>query len=726
MESTENLFNVVLATYNATPLDFQRNEALCREIIEKTRNLNPDATTIYNFPAFTTTGAECYDAFLRPSVLKRAYKSLANVARLLPENSIATFGLPLVYDYELYYATAFLAGGVVRGFRMATSDFLRGKETFRQFRPWKESEVAKFEIDGRVYPVGDLAFSEDDVLYELCSINTLARRTEVSLEPSYNDWSLDARLLYGKNTFERTIASFDFCWGDPPKIVQSGRLTDESSGDGKANILLVSDSLPFAIGRQRKIRRTLSRFHGSECLTVYTAFSGLCSGTTIYDGGSCVACNQKVRQLKRFQFQDATFHVETLRMNNLEQKGGKFSFVGKKTSDAIAKTWEKGADRPYEEFARATSLAIFDYMRKSRSKGFALSLSGGADSATIAALIRLGVAFACRQGSPCAFLRWLAQSDKDEDVLRATPSAREALESARRFEASATNEPGALDALERQIVGALLTTVYQATRNSGAITRNAAKDVAEACGATHYEFDVDEAVEFYKKTVADATGVPWSWAKDDLALQNIQARTRAPSVWLLANRDGRLLLSTGNRSEVACGYATMDGDTAGGLSPIAGIDKAFIRRWLVWLEKEGVSFGGRESSKLTIPALKSINEQQPTAELRPQEAKQTDEADLMPYVVLNLFERALIRDRLELKVALKRVAKKAKALGIDVDDELLRNWGLKFCRLWNASQWKRQRYAPSFSLDDYDLSPCSWARFPILSAGFQFEIDDLK
>ena len=49
----------------------------------------------------------------------------------------------------------------------------------------------------------------------------------------------------------------------------------------------------------------------------------------------------------------------------------------------------------------------------------------------------------------------------------------------------------------------------------------------------------------------------------------------------------RCLLSTSNRSEAAVGYATMDGDTAGGLSPIAGIDKAFLRRWLVWMEQSG-------------------------------------------------------------------------------------------------------------------------------------------
>ena len=285
------------------------------------------------------------------------------------------------------------------------------------------------------------------------------------------------------------------------------------------------------------------------------------------------------------------------------------------------------------------------------------------------------------------------------------------------------------DALERRIVEPLLTTVYQATRNSGDVTRTAAREVAEFCGATHLEFDVDGIVEAYKTLVADATGTPFDWATDDLALQNIQARSRGPSVWLLANRSGRLLLSTGNRSEVACGYATMDGDTCGGLSPIAGIDKAFVRKWLIWAEKTGVLLDFDDQGneiRFKAPALSFINDQQPTAELRPVEAKQTDEADLMPYTVLNLFERALIRDRLELDAAISRVRTEAEESGIVVDDETLTGWGVRFARLWARTQWKRQRYAPGFPIDDYDLSPNSWTRYPILSEGFEREIADLQ
>ena len=192
----------------------------------------------------------------------------------------------------------------------------------------------------------------------------------------------------------------------------------------------------------------------------------------------------------------------------------------------------------------------------------------------------------------------------------------------------------------RQLVRRLLACVYQATRNSGDVTRNAARTVAEALGAEYFEFDVDRVVQEYNGLVSRGIGRELDWKTDDLALQNIQARARAPSVWMLANIRRALLLATSNRSEAAVGYATMDGDTSGGLSPIAGIDKAFIRRWLRWCETHGPDGIG------PLPELAAVNDQAPTAELRPPTAKQTDEDDLMPYELLDAIERAAIRDKM--------------------------------------------------------------------------------
>jgi NAD+ synthase (glutamine-hydrolysing) len=207
-----------------------------------------------------------------------------------------------------------------------------------------------------------------------------------------------------------------------------------------------------------------------------------------------------------------------------------------------------------------------------------------------------------------------------------------------------------------------------------------------------------------------------TWETDDLALQNIQARVRGPGIWMLANMKSALLLATSNRSEAAVGYATMDGDTCGGLSPIGGIDKAFLRRWLRWLETMGPM--GHHS----IPALQSVTAQVPTAELRPKGAEQTDEGDLMPYELLDLIERLAIRDK-KSPIQIFELIQPGhpeytpRQLGIYIE---------RFFRLWCRNQWKRERYAPSFHVDDENLDPKSWCRFPILSGGFESEIRELQ
>ena len=107
------------------------------------------------------------------------------------------------------------------------------------------------------------------------------------------------------------------------------------------------------------------------------------------------------------------------------------------------------------------------------------------------------------------------------------------------------------------------------TRNSGRQTLSAAETISKAVGAEFLEWNVDKEVDGYVRTVSHAIGRELDWQRDDVALQNIQARARGPGIWLLANLRGALLLTTSNRSEAAVGYATMDGDTCGGLAPMA-------------------------------------------------------------------------------------------------------------------------------------------------------------
>ncbi len=261
---------------------------------------------------------------------------------------------------------------------------------------------------------------------------------------------------------------------------------------------------------------------------------------------------------------------------------------------------------------------------------------------------------------------------------------------------------------EKEAVTHLLTCAYQGTKNSSETTLRAAKELAESIGAKFHCWTIDDEVNSYEKKIETVLGRALSWETDDIAKQNIQARTRSPIIWLLANVKHSILLTTSNRSEGDVGYATMDGDTSGSLAPIAGVDKPFIIQWLKWAEKE-----------LGYSGLSHVNSLQPTAELRPAERAQTDEKDLMPYPILVEIEKLGIRDRKNPVEVYKEMS------GHYPDHASLKNYIKKFFRLWSANQWKRERLAPSFHFDDLNVDPRSWCRFPILSGSFVEELEEL-
>ena len=179
---------------------------------------------------------------------------------------------------------------------------------------------------------------------------------------------------------------------------------------------------------------------------------------------------------------------------------------------------------------------------------------------------------------------------------------------------------------------------------------------------------------------------------------------------MLANIKNALLLTTSNRSEGDVGYATMDGDTSGSIAPIAAVDKQFVLQWLRWAERE-----------LDYVGLGPVNRINPTAELRPLQQEQSDEADLMPYDLMVVIERLAIRDRKPPREVFRLLEEQQL-----VDRDTLKGYVSKFFRLWARNQWKRERVAPSFHLDDFNVDPRTWCRFPILSGGFREELAELE
>ncbi len=438
----------------------------------------------------------------------------------------------------------------------------------------------------------------------------------------------------------------------------------EASCDSSADLIFHPSAEPFSFDSSQQ--RTLQILGRSQnCGYVHANLLGNEAGSLLYDGQGIVADQGRICAISTpFSFREWVVAVQTQ--------------ATRQASPAISLALSR-----HGQFAQAVALGLFDYLRKSHSHGFVLSLSGGADSAAVATLVKI--------------MHDLALAELGEAALR--------------------KRLGYMCLTEDPIMPQILACVYQATHHSSETTRHAAETLARAIGADYREWDVDGIVTTYRHMIEQSLGRELSWQSDDVALQNIQARVRAPGIWMLTNLRNALLLATGNRSEVAVGYATMDGDTAGGLSPIAGIDKAFLREWLRWMETEGLL-----PHCLSIPELRWINVQSPTAELRPPDSRQTDETDLMPYPVLNRIEAAAIRDRLSPRAVWEGL----KTELADHDPEQLRRWVIRFFQLWCRNQWKRERYAPGFHLDDRNLDPKSWCRFPLLSSGYREELLELE
>lgn len=667
------LIKIAAGVLNQTPLDWDGNQRNISNAIEAAR---AQRVTVLCLPELCLTGYGCEDAFLSAGVHRMAMRVLVE---LVPETTgmIVSFGLPVQYRGAMINTACLAVDGRIAGF--VGKQHLAGEGMHyepRWFKRWPADAQAEIDVDGCTYPLGDLLIDAGGVLYgfEICEDAWVANRP-------------------GAGLARRGV-----------------------------DVILNPSASHFAFGKQDVRKRFV--LEGSRAFSatyVYSNLLGNEAGRSLYDGGAMIASAGKIIvEGPRFRFADyhitaATVDVEANRMNRARTASHDPHFSDE--ADEVVQVpfvyppappardvsqladWETGPHVKEEEFTRGVALGLFDYLRKSRMRGFVVSLSGGADSAAVATLGALAMQL------PIAELGIARVCEK---LGRALPAdAAPALDNPKPRQASAQGD---------NLVGQVLTCVYQATRNSSQTTRDAAQGVASALGAEFLEFDVDPLVQNYIEMVSSAIGRTLDWDTDDLALQNIQARGRAPGVWLLANLRGALLLATSNRSEAAVGYATMDGDTCGGLSPIAGIDKAFLRKWLRWMGTTGPYETG------PLAALQVVGALPPTAELRPPASHQTDEGDLMPYEILDEIERAAIRD----KLMPLEVLQQFEVAHPEITQSQLVEWIERFFRLWSRNQWKRERYAPSFHLDDENLDPKTWCRFPILSGGFQRELAEMK
>ncbi len=224
----------------------------------------------------------------------------------------------------------------------------------------------------------------------------------------------------------------------------------------------------------------------------------------------------------------------------------------------------------------------------------------------------------------------------------------------------------AVDALgTEQVHGVMLPFRYTAQ-----VSLDDAASLTRMLGIRYEVLPIADAVNGFEKILAE----PFKGLPRDITEENLQARTRGTLLMALSNKTGAMVVTTGNKSEMSVGYATLYGDMNGGFNPIKDIYKTEVFR-LSALRNTWKPDGALGPSGEVIPP--SIITRPPTAELR---ENQTDQDSLPPYDVLDAILERLV----------EREEPLASIVAAGFDRELV----ARIDRLLSIAEYKRRQAAP--------------------------------
>lgn len=193
-----------------------------------------------------------------------------------------------------------------------------------------------------------------------------------------------------------------------------------------------------------------------------------------------------------------------------------------------------------------------------------------------------------------------------------------------------------------------------------------ARGLAANLGIRFELIPIGDVFEAYQRTLKPV----FAGLKEDVTEENVQARIRGALLMALSNKFNALVLTTGNKSELAVGYCTLYGDMVGGLAVISDVPKTLVYRLSNYVN----------SRRMVIP--KSTIVKPPSAELRPD---QKDSDSLPPYEILDV----ILEDYVEEYKSAEEIAKEH-----NVDERLVRT----VVRMVERAEYKRQQAAPGIKI----------------------------
>jgi NAD+ synthase (glutamine-hydrolysing) len=212
-----------------------------------------------------------------------------------------------------------------------------------------------------------------------------------------------------------------------------------------------------------------------------------------------------------------------------------------------------------------------------------------------------------------------------------------------------------------------VTGVTMPSQFSSQGTRRDAAKLARNLGIEFLRLPITPVLGGYRRALAK----PFKGLKEDVTEENLQARIRGNYLMALSNKFGWLVLTTGNKSEIATGYSTLYGDSAGGFAPIKDVPKTLVWALSRWRNAEAERLGA------TPPIPVNSIEKPPSAELAP---GQLDTDSLPDYEVLD----ALLDDYVEKDMG------SAELIAAGHDPALV----ARVIRLVDLAEYKRRQYPP--------------------------------
>ena len=663
---------VTLATCNLNQwaMDFEGNN---QRIMESIRQAKALGARFRLGPELEVPGYGCEDHFLEDDTFNHSWQVIEDILKTdLTDDILCDIGMPVLHASVRYNCRVYLLNRKVVLIRPKI--FLANDGNYRETR-WFAAWRHKLKIQDYQLPrIIQAVTGQFKVPIGVACIAT--RDTVVTAETCEELFTPDSPHILLSLSGAEIIAN----------------------GSGSHHTL-----------RKRDKRMDLIRNASSKCggAYLYANQRGCDGGRLYYDGTSMIYLNGELLTLaSQFSLKDVEVVTATVDLTDIRAYRGAIASRNVQASEC-EKVQRIDADfslsdsdlalfceptdamksvpqyRFEEEIAYGPACWLWDYLRRSSLSGFFVPLSGGADSASVVAIV-------------CVMCDLVV-----EEVRQGNEKV---LADVRRITKQPLLDPATVT--RQDITKKLLHCVYMGTKYSGEETRSRARDLAAEVGASFHQVVIDKVYEaalgIFGQVAKNVPEIEVRNSIQNIAMQNIQARSRMILSYFFAqlliwddDKDTKfpgqlLVLSAANVDEALRGYYTKYDCSAGDINPIGGICKEDLKAFLRWA---GTTYKHR------LVTLVRVVDAAPTAELQPLDGEpQTDEAEMgMSYHELSRFGylRGVMRCG-PVSMTVKLIHEWSKLAPKDVAVKVKR-----FFKFYAINRHKMTSLTPSYHMENY-------------------------